>query len=129
MMLLTMMLLPMMEIVVIIVLRCHELKCLRECEKKASNTLYIVCVCCYQQEFARAIEGFEERLVSVENNVHKEISAIKSIAETLLLSSNKQKDDAELSSAETRVVRLENCMEGILDRLDNISTSIASNNK
>lgn len=35
------------------------------------------------KEFARAIEGFEERLVAVESNVQKEIMAIKSIAESL----------------------------------------------
>lgn len=36
------------------------------------------------KEFARAIEGFEERLVSVESNVQKEIMSIKSIAESIL---------------------------------------------
>lgn len=42
----------------------------------------------FTQEFARAIEGFEERLVSVETSVQKEIMAIKTIAETLKLSVN-----------------------------------------
>ena len=67
--------------------------------------------------------------MSVENNVHKEITAIKSIAETLLLSSNmknQQKDDVEPTPVENRVVHLESCMEGILGRLDSIATSIAS---
>ena len=36
------------------------------------------------KEFARAIEGFEERLVSVEGTVQKEIMSIKTIAESLL---------------------------------------------
>jgi hypothetical protein len=72
--------------------------------------------------------------VSVENNVHKEISAIKSIAETLLLSSNMQKgqnNDAARPPVNTRVATLENCMEGILDRLDSIASSVSvpSNNK
>uniref|UniRef100_A0A7S0XDF2 Uncharacterized protein n=1 Tax=Chromulina nebulosa TaxID=96789 RepID=A0A7S0XDF2_9STRA len=35
------------------------------------------------KEFAKAIEGFEERLVSVETTVQKEIMAIKLIAESL----------------------------------------------
>ena len=38
----------------------------------------------FVQEFARAIECFEERLVSVEGTVQKEIMSIKSIAEALL---------------------------------------------
>mmetsp|Transcript_718 Transcript_718/g.1239 ORF Transcript_718/g.1239 Transcript_718/m.1239 type:complete len:134 (-) Transcript_718:251-652(-) len=83
------------------------------------------------KEFARAIEGFEERLVSVENNVHKEISAIKSIAETLLKSSdmkNQQKEEAK-TPVDKRVLALESCMEGILDRLDNISAGINAGNK
>ena len=42
------------------------------------------CVHHLSQEFARAIECFEERLVSVEGNVQKEIMSIKSIAESLL---------------------------------------------
>ena len=42
---------------------------------------------CGWQEFARVIEGFEERLVSVENNVHKELMAIKSIAESIVTAS------------------------------------------
>lgn len=93
-----------------------------------TNALYAIMPC---QEFARAIEGFEERLVSVENNVHKEISAIKSIAETLLLSSTKtqQKDEAKMLPVEKRVATLENCMEGILDRLDSISASLGSHSK
>lgn len=37
------------------------------------------------KEFARAIEAFEERLVSVESNVQREIMSIKSIAESILL--------------------------------------------
>lgn len=36
------------------------------------------------KDFAHVIEGFEERLVAIEDNVQKEISALKSIAETLL---------------------------------------------
>jgi len=36
------------------------------------------------KEFARAIECFEERLVSVEGTVQKEIMSIKTIAESLL---------------------------------------------
>lgn len=82
------------------------------------------------KEFARAIEGFEERLVSVENNVHKEISAIKSIAETLLQSSS-MKDDAgdrnSLTPVERRVITLEKNMEKILNRLDNISANLSGN--
>tara|TARA_B110000090_G_C12958984_1_gene284251 strand:- start:228 stop:404 length:177 start_codon:yes stop_codon:yes gene_type:complete len=35
------------------------------------------------KEFARAIETFEERLLSVENNVQKEIMAIKEVATEL----------------------------------------------
>jgi chaperonin cofactor prefoldin len=68
----------------------------------------------------------------VENNVHKEISAIKSIAETLLKSSdmkNQQNDDAKLTPVEKRVATLENCMERILDRLDSISTNITTGNR
>ena len=88
----------------------------------------VIYVC--SQEFARAIEGFEERLVSVENNVHKEISAIKSIAETLLLSSDiksRNKGEADLNPMESRITHLENGVDSILSRLDNIATSIASN--
>ncbi len=39
------------------------------------------------QELARAIEGFEERLVTIESNVHKEILALKGSAEALHASS------------------------------------------
>jgi hypothetical protein len=35
------------------------------------------------KDFAQTVESFEERLVSVEDNVHKEILAIKAIAESL----------------------------------------------
>lgn len=35
------------------------------------------------KEFARAIESFEERLLSVETSVQREIMAIKSISESL----------------------------------------------
>lgn len=36
------------------------------------------------KEFAHVIEGFEERLLSVESNVQKEILQIRSIAESIL---------------------------------------------
>lgn len=91
------------------------------------NRLFFV-----SQEFARAIEGFEERLVSVENNVHKEISAVKSVAETLLQSSpmkNQPNGQKEVSSVEKRVVNLEGCMEKILDRLDNIASNVSASSK
>jgi hypothetical protein len=35
------------------------------------------------KEFVRAIEGFEERLVNMESNVQKELTAIKAIASDL----------------------------------------------
>lgn len=41
------------------------------------------------KEFARVIEGFEERLANIEDNVGKEISSIKGIAESLKLSLEK----------------------------------------
>ena len=41
------------------------------------------------REFARAIEGFEERLVSMEGNVQKELLAIKAIANNLEQHANK----------------------------------------
>ena len=37
----------------------------------------------FLKEFARAIESFEERLLSVETSVQREIMAIKSISESL----------------------------------------------
>lgn len=40
------------------------------------------------KEFARAVEGFEERLISVEGIVQREIMSIKSIAESLLTATN-----------------------------------------
>ena len=59
------------------------------------------------KEFARAIEGFEERLVSVETTVQKEIMAIKTIAEslktsaTLLQNSNNNNNNASVIKANT----------------------------
>jgi hypothetical protein len=42
------------------------------------------------KEFARVIEGFEERLANIEDNVGKEISSIKGIAESLKLTMEKK---------------------------------------
>ena len=42
------------------------------------------------QEFAKAIEMFEERLVTVETNVQKEIMSIRSIAESILSNQQQQ---------------------------------------
>lgn len=53
-----------------------------------TTSLHVVTLkICFSQEFARAIEGFEERLLSVEMNVQKEIVQIKNIAESLLAAS------------------------------------------
>ena len=35
------------------------------------------------KDFAQTIESFEERLVSIEDNVQKELMAVKSLAESL----------------------------------------------
>lgn len=41
------------------------------------------------QEFSKAIEMFEARLLSVENNVQKEVQSVRSIADTMLTAVNK----------------------------------------
>ena len=41
------------------------------------------------KDFARLIGAFEERLVAVETNVQKELSSLKSVAESLLIASGK----------------------------------------
>ena len=42
------------------------------------------------KEFARSIEGFEERLLSVETNVQREMLNIKHIAENILQQQQQQ---------------------------------------
>ena len=93
------------------------------------------------KEFARVIEGFEERLVSVENNVHKETMAIKSIAESLTLakenisSRNEESErdgkggvEGRISHAqivEERLALMENVMDTVVQKLDNIALAVS----
>ena len=93
------------------------------------------------KEFARVIEGFEERLVSVENNVHKETMAIKSIAESLTvakenISSRYEECEGEgkggvegrISHAqivEERLALMENVMDTVVQKLDNIALAVS----
>jgi hypothetical protein len=84
------------------------------------------------QEFARAIEGFEERLLSIENNVHKEITAIKSIAESLSSSSRSSAFGFPASNGtdvEKRLAALENGVGMIINKLDAISGSLANSHR
>lgn len=69
------------------------------------------------------IEGFEERLLSVENNVHKEIMAIKGIAESLTTSSGATRRD-DKSIVEERLTTLETGVDNILKKLDIISHAV-----
>lgn len=64
------------------------------------------------QEFARTIEGFEERLYNVEANVQKEIIAIKMLAENIRASTS-----GSSSSVENRMSRLESGIDTIIERL------------
>jgi hypothetical protein len=71
------------------------------------------------------IEGFEERLLSVENNVHKEIMAIKGIAESLTSSSGATRKE-DRSAVDERLNSLENGVDAILKKLDTISHAVTS---
>jgi hypothetical protein len=100
-----------------------------------------------RQEFARAIEGFEERLLGIENNVTKEIAAIKSIAESLSSSSSKLTSQGaaganrptgngngnsgsnvatqqDLMAMERRLTSMETGLNTILSRLDGLGQTI-----
>ncbi|RYG66165.1 hypothetical protein EON64_10375 [archaeon] len=45
------------------------------------------------KDFAQVIEAFEERLITIETNVQREISSLKSITEALLSALNKSHGD------------------------------------
>ena len=64
------------------------------------------------QEFARTIEGFEERLYTVEANVQKEIVAIKILAENL-----KTATAGSSASVESRLSHLEKGIDTIIEKL------------
>jgi hypothetical protein len=67
------------------------------------------------KEFARAIEGFEERLYSVEENVQKEITVIRVLAENL-----KSASTTSNSTVDVRLSNLERGIETIISRLGEI---------
>ena len=70
------------------------------------------------QEFARAIEGFEERLVSIETNVQKEIMAIKVLAENLKVASSTAN-----TTVDNRLSAMEKGIDTIIQRLGTVQTT------
>lgn len=75
------------------------------------------------QEFARTIEGFEERLYNVEANVQKEIIAIKILAENL-----KAGAAGSSTAVEGRLTHLEKGIDTIIDKLNSTQIGSARNN-
>ncbi len=65
------------------------------------------------KELARAIEGFEERLVTIESNVHKEILSLKAIAESIQRSPTKTVPSASQQLAPELDLRLRGLEESI----------------
>lgn len=70
------------------------------------------------KEFARAIEGFEERLVSIETNVQKEIMAIKVLAENLKVASSTANTTVDI-----RLSGMEKGIDTIIQRLGTVQTT------